>query len=84
MLEGCHLELGVVGAARTELCGTLVFAPIEVGRLMMRAGQRQDAMCLWRRLQGLGLVGCRGGPWVVKEGEPEEERNDERASDDRK
>jgi len=85
MLEGCHPEPGVVGAVRTERCGRPVFAPIEVGRLMMRVEQRQDAMYLWRSFQGLELVGCRGGPWVVKEGEPGEERNrdDQQPNDDR-
>ena len=83
MLEDCHLELGVVGAVRTGRCGTPVSAPIEAGRLMMRVGPRQDATCLWRSLQGLGLVGCRGGPWVVEEGEAGEERNDQQPSDDR-
>lgn len=46
MLEGCHLELGAVVAAKIVRRGTPVFVPIEVERMMMRAGQRQDAMCL--------------------------------------
>ena len=77
MLEGCHLKPGVVAAAKTARCGTPVFAPIGVERLMMRAGQRQDAMGFWRNLRGLELVGCRGGPWVGDgEGGPGEERNE--------
>ena len=45
----------------------------------MRAGQRLDAMCLWRNLRGLGLVGCDGGPWVGNgERVPGEERNEGR------
>ena len=65
MLEGCHLKLGAVVAAKIERCGTPVFAPIVVERLMMRAGQKQDAKCLWRSSRGSELVGCSGGPWVV-------------------
>ena len=76
-LEGYHLELGVVVAAKTARCGRPVFAPIEIGRLMMRAGLRLDAMCLWRNLRSLGLVGCNGGPWEGNgEGESAEERNE--------
>jgi hypothetical protein len=78
MSEGCHLEPDAVAVAKTGRCATPVFVPIEVERTMMRAGQRQDVMCLWRSLRSLGLVDCSGGPWVGnEEREPGEERNQE-------
>ena len=77
MLGGYHLKVGVVAAAKTARCGTPVSASIEIERLMMRAEQRLDAMCLWKNLRSLGLVGCDGGPWVGSgERVPEEEMDE--------
>jgi hypothetical protein len=77
MSEGYHLELGVVAAAKTVHCVTPVSALIEIERLMMRAGQRPDAMRFWRNLRGLELVGCGGDPWVENgERVPGEGRNE--------
>ena len=74
----------MVAAAKTARCVTPVSASIEIERLMMRAGQRPDAMRLWRNLRGLELVGCDGGPWVGNgERVPGEERNEGRGINDR-
>ena len=62
-LGGYHPKPGGVVAAKMACCGTPVFAPIEAGRMMMRAGQKRDAMVLWRNLRSLELVGCSEGPW---------------------
>ena len=66
-LEGYHLELGAVVAAKNACCGRPAFAPIEIGRLMMWAGRGPDAMCLWRNLRSLGLLGYSRGLWEGNE-----------------
>ena len=67
----------MVVAVKTARCGMPVFALIEIERMMMRAGRRPDAMCLWRNLRRLVLVDCSEGPWEGnEEGESAEERNE--------
>ena len=68
----------MVVVAKTARCGTPVFAPIEIERLMMRVGQRRDVMRLWRDLRSLELVGCSGSPWMGSGGQREPREGKER------
>lgn len=65
-LEGCHPKPGVVVVVKIARCGTPVFAPIEVERLMMQAEQKPDAKFLSRKREE--LVGCSGSPLVGERG----------------